>query len=191
MYVIARAFWKHGVCHPRPPLSDLASVWRNISWVIVTFQHVREGVKVNGTTSQPSPVAGKVNVEPWDTVVACYSAIDRFFPACGLFDMTEGIYHGNPETPYERAEVDQLDYLLDQIQCGPGRRVLDLGCGYGTLLEQARKRKAAGVGITISPEQLKCCYCMNLDVHLLDYRAIPCGWDRTPARTGESSAESF
>ena len=27
-------------------------------------------------------------------VADCYSAVDRFFPACGLFDLTEGIYRG-------------------------------------------------------------------------------------------------
>jgi cyclopropane-fatty-acyl-phospholipid synthase len=93
--------------------------------------------------------------------------------------MTEGIYHGNPETPYEQAETNQLNYLLDQIHCGPGRRVLDLGCGYGTLLERARQRDAKGVGITISAEQRRCCRHKKLDVHLLDYRAIPDEWDRT------------
>ena len=72
-------------------------------------------------------------------VATCYSAFDRFFPVCGLFDLTEGIYQGNPETPYEQAEANQLDNLLDQVRCEPGRRVLNLGCGYGTLLERIRQ----------------------------------------------------
>ncbi|MBV8312258.1 MAG: class I SAM-dependent methyltransferase, partial [Planctomycetaceae bacterium] len=75
------------------------------------------------------------NTQPWETVVTCYLAVDRFFPACGLFDLTEGIYHGDPETPFEQAQINQHDYLLDQVLCGPGRRVLDIGCGSGTLLE--------------------------------------------------------
>ena len=119
------------------------------------------------------------NVQPWETVVTCYSAVDRFFPACGLFDLTEGIYHGNPKTPYEQAEANQLNYLLDQVRCGPGRRILDLGCGYGTLLERIRLRDATGVGITISSEQVRYCRQKMLDVHLLDYRAITDEWDRT------------
>jgi len=119
------------------------------------------------------------NVLPWKTVVACYSAVDRFFPACGLFDLTEGMYNGNPGTPYEQAQANQHDYLLDQIKCGPGRRVLDIGCGYGTLLERLRLRGAIGVGITISSEQIRFCRKKSLDVHLLDYRAIPDDWDRT------------
>ena len=131
------------------------------------------------TNSQPSTDTCTASVQPWETVVTCYSAFDRFFPACGLFDLTEGIYHGNPKTPYEQAEANQLDYLLDQVGCGPGRRILDLGCGYGTLLERIRLRDATGVGITISPEQVRYCRQKMLDVNLLDYRAIPGEWDRT------------
>ena len=36
-----------------------------------------------------------VNDHPWKRVATCYSAVDRFFPVCGMFDLTEGIYHGN------------------------------------------------------------------------------------------------
>ena len=118
-------------------------------------------------------------VQPWETVVTCYSAVDRFFPACKLLDLTEGIYHGNPDLPYEQAQTNQHDYLLDQVQCGPGRWVLDIGCGYGTLLHRVRHRRAAGVGITVTPEQARRCRHNGLDVHLLDYRAVPREWDGT------------
>jgi cyclopropane-fatty-acyl-phospholipid synthase len=135
--------------------------------------------KVSVEHSHLSTDSSTAKVKPWGKVATCYSAVDRFFPACGLFDLTEGIYHGNPKTPFEQAEANQLDYLLDQVRCEPGRRVLDLGCGYGTLLERIRRRNAKGVGITISTEQVRCCRQKNLDVHLLDYRAIPGKWDRT------------
>jgi len=134
---------------------------------------------VTVTNSHPATDMSTAKAQPWEKVATCYSAIDRFFPACGLFDLTEGIYDGNPKTPYEQAEANQLDYLLDQVRCGPGRRVLDLGCGYGTLLERIRQRGAKGVGITISAEQVRACRQKNLDVHLIDYRAIPGEWDRT------------
>ena len=128
---------------------------------------------------QPSTDTSAANVKPWGTVVTCYSAVDRFFPACGLFDLTEGIYHGNSETPFEQAQANQHEYLLDKVQCGPGQRVLDIGCGYGTLLQRARYRGTVGVGITVNPEQVCHCRRNGLDVHLLDYRAVFREWDRT------------
>ncbi len=116
------------------------------------------------------------NDRPWQRVVACYSAVDRFFPACGLFDLTEGIYEGKPSTPFETAKVRQHDYLLDQVGCGPGHRLLDIGCGYGTLMQRARQRGGTVTGITISPEQFRHCKQRNLDVHLFHYLAIPREW---------------
>jgi cyclopropane-fatty-acyl-phospholipid synthase len=130
-------------------------------------------------TPRASVGVRKERVQPWGTVVTCYSAVDRFFPACGLLDLTEGIYHGNPDLPFEQAQANQHDYLLDQVKCGPGCRVLDIGCGYGTLLHQVRQRGALGVGITVAPEQVRRCRRDGLDVRLLDYRAIPRQWEGT------------
>jgi cyclopropane fatty-acyl-phospholipid synthase-like methyltransferase len=93
-------------------------------------------------------VAANVARPRWRRVAHCYSAVDRVFPACGLYDLTEGIYDGDPAVSYEQAQARQHAYLLDQAHCTAGSRVLDLGCGYGTLLEHARARGAEGVGIT-------------------------------------------
>jgi cyclopropane-fatty-acyl-phospholipid synthase len=136
------------------------------------------GCIVTDTDSHPSADSITAKAQHWGKVASCYSAFDRFFPACGLFDLTEGIYHGNPKTPYEQAQANQFDYLLDEVRCEQGRRVLDIGCGYGTLLERIRQRNAEGVGITISAEQMRCCRQKNLDVQLLDYCMIPDEWDR-------------
>jgi cyclopropane-fatty-acyl-phospholipid synthase len=124
-----------------------------------------------------APVRPPDGVRPWETVVTCYSAVDRFFPACGILDLTEGIYDGDPGRSHEEAQARQHDYLLDQVGCGPGRRILDIGCGYGTLLTRARNRGAEGVGVTINPEQARHGRRAGLDVHRLDYRALPRDWD--------------
>ncbi len=114
-----------------------------------------------------------------DTVVTCYSAVDAFFPACGLFDLTEGIYNGDPGLSFEQAQANQHEYLLDKVACGPGLRFLEIGCGYGTLLERIHKRGATAVGITLSREQARHCRSGNLDARVLDYRQIRNEWDRT------------
>ena len=55
------------------------------------------------------------------TVVQCYSLFDKFFPTCGLLDYTEGIYHDDPNTPYEQAQQNQINYLLRRSPV-PARR---------------------------------------------------------------------
>ncbi len=101
-------------------------------------------------------------------VVTCYSVFDKYFPTTGLLDYTEGIYNDDPATPYEQAKLNQFDYLLDQIECGPGVRVLEVGCGNGTLLERMRQRGAHGIGITITPDQVMLCREQGYDVRLMD-----------------------
>ncbi|MGH7200291.1 MAG: SAM-dependent methyltransferase [Planctomycetaceae bacterium] len=130
--------------------------------------------------------------QPWQRVVTCYSAVDRFFPACGLFDLTEGIYHGDPTVAFDLAQANQHDYLLDQVLCESERRVLDIGCGYGTLLERAGGRGAVGAGITVTPEQVRHCRGKGLDVHRLDYRDLPPEWDKSfDAVIANGSMEHF
>ena len=132
------------------------------------------------------------SVQPAAPVVTCYSAVDKLFSACGLVDLTEGMYRGDPATPYETAQANQHHYLLDEVRLGAGGRLLDIGCGYGTLLERARQRGARGIGITLTPVQVKHCRRRGLDVRLLDYRDAPAAWDRTfDAVIANGSMEHF
>ena len=106
------------------------------------------------------------------TVVQCYALFDKFFPACGLLDYTEGIYGGDAAKPYEAAQQDQIRYVLDEVHCERGTRILEVGCGNGTLLAEAKRRGARAIGITISPEQVALGRKRWLDVRLLDYKHL-------------------
>jgi len=119
-------------------------------------------------------VSGEQTVQ---RVVTCYSVFDKFFPTAGLLDYTEGIYCDDPTTPYDVAKRRQLEYLLDEVQCTRGTRILDLGCGNGTLLEAIRARGGVGVGITITPEQVDLCRERGLDVHLVDFKQLGPEWN--------------
>lgn len=111
------------------------------------------------------------------TTVVCYDFWDRVFRRAGVLDYTEGFYDGDPSVPYAQAQHRQICYLLDAVDCGPGSRILDIGCGNGALLEEVRQRGALGTGVTISPEQVRHCTSHGLDVHLLNYRDIPDAWN--------------
>jgi cyclopropane-fatty-acyl-phospholipid synthase len=49
---------------------------------------------------------------------------------------------------------------------------LDIGCGYGRILDHAARRGAKAVGITVSPPQVAHNRARGLDVRLLNYRNI-------------------
>lgn len=112
-------------------------------------------------------------------VKTCYSVFDRFFPKCGVVDLTEGMYFGNPSVSFAEAQANQHNFLLDQIGCQAGSRVLDVGCGYGTLMVRAHRRGANVTGITLSPEQVRHCRRSGLEVHRLDYKAMGAEWNRS------------
>src|SRR4051794_29850869 len=106
------------------------------------------------------------------TVVACYSVYDYFFPALGFTDLTDGAYEGDPTRPYEEAQVRQAEVLLDRAGVRAGARVLDVGCGYGRVLRAAEARGAKAWGITVSPEQVKRNTRVGLNVRLQDYKHL-------------------
>lgn len=111
------------------------------------------------------------------TTVNCYTFFDKVFPACGMLDYTEGMYHGDPQTPYEVAQRNQIEWILDQAGCRAGTRLLEIGCGNGNLLAAAGERGTHATGITISPEQVALCRGRGLHALRLDYRDIDAAWD--------------
>jgi cyclopropane fatty-acyl-phospholipid synthase-like methyltransferase len=95
-------------------------------------------------------------------------------PTCGVTDLTDGKYvdDRNDRAAYLAAQERQAEYLLDQARSGPGTRLLDIGCGYGRILEHASRRGASAVGITISPPQVVHCRARGLTAHELNYRNL-------------------
>jgi cyclopropane-fatty-acyl-phospholipid synthase len=53
----------------------------------------------------------------------------------------------------EDAQLRKVHTLLDRLDLKPGQRLLEIGCGWGTLAIEAAKRGASVVGLTLSTEQ--------------------------------------
>ncbi|MFC7537386.1 class I SAM-dependent methyltransferase [Sphingomonas sp. GCM10030256] len=53
----------------------------------------------------------------------------------------------------EQAQLRKVHLLLDRLDLKPGDRLLEIGCGWGTLAIEAAKRGASVVGLTLSTEQ--------------------------------------
>jgi cyclopropane-fatty-acyl-phospholipid synthase len=103
-----------------------------------------------------------------------YSLIDRIFRLSlgELADFSGAKYDGDFSLSLEEAQRRKHEYVAEQIGIGPGRRVLDLGCGWGPLLHFIRGRGGSGVGVTLSSAQAAACRRHGLDVHLQDARRI-------------------
>ena len=103
-----------------------------------------------------------------------YSLTDRVI-RLSLGDAAEfsgAKYDGDFSMSLEEAQRRKHDYVAEQIGIGPGRRVLDLGCGWGGLLDYVRRRGGIGLGVTLSSAQLEACRRRGLDVHLQDAREV-------------------
>ena len=103
-----------------------------------------------------------------------YSLIDRVFRASmgELADFSGAKYDGDFSMSLEEAQRRKHEYVAEQIGIAPGRRVLDLGCGWGPLLDFIRSRGGEGVGVTLSSAQAAACRRHGLEVHIRDARDV-------------------
>ncbi len=63
-------------------------------------------------------------------------------------------YFHSPVEGLEEAQTAKLEHICRKLRIAPGDRLLDIGCGWGGLLEHAAARHGAvGLGITLSEPQ--------------------------------------
>jgi len=113
--------------------------------------------------------------EPARIVQLCYN-LTGISVLAGVEDYTEGIYNGNPCEDFHTAQRRQHDYLLNELNAGPGFRLLEIGCGLGTLLAAARDRGIDATGVTISEDQWAVCRAKKLPVLLANYKELLLNW---------------
>jgi cyclopropane-fatty-acyl-phospholipid synthase len=103
-----------------------------------------------------------------------YSLIDRIFRLSlgEMADFSGAKYDGDFSLSLEQAQRRKHEYVAERIGIAAGRRILDLGCGWGPLLDFIRRRDAIGVGVTLSSAQAAACRRHGLDVRLEDARAL-------------------
>jgi cyclopropane-fatty-acyl-phospholipid synthase len=93
-----------------------------------------------------------------------------------LADFGGAKYDGDFSLSLAEAQRRKHEYVAEQTRAGAESRVLDVGCGWGALLDFLRRRGASGVGVTLSRAQLAACRAHGLEVHLRDARALCPNW---------------
>jgi cyclopropane-fatty-acyl-phospholipid synthase len=103
-----------------------------------------------------------------------YSLIDRIFRASlgEMADFSGAKYDGDFSMTLEEAQRRKHDYIAEQLGIVAGHRLLDLGCGWGPLLDDFRRRGATGVGVTLSGAQVAACRRHGLEVYRRDAREV-------------------
>jgi cyclopropane-fatty-acyl-phospholipid synthase len=103
-----------------------------------------------------------------------YSLSDRIIRLSlgELPDFSGAKFDGDFSLSLEQAQRRKHEYVAEQVGIGPGRRLLDLGCGWGPLLAYTRARGGTGVGVTLSSAQLAACRRHGLEVYLEDAREL-------------------
>ncbi len=93
-------------------------------------------------------------------------------------------YFGDPEESLEAAQERKLDLICRKLMLAPGERLLDIGCGWGSLLIHAATHyDVRAVGVTISERQAELARSRireagladRCEVRLVDYREVDDG----------------
>jgi cyclopropane-fatty-acyl-phospholipid synthase len=89
-----------------------------------------------------------------ENIAAHYDLGNDFYSAWLDATMTySSARFASPADNLEEAQLNKVHTLLDRLQLKPGQRLLEIGCGWGTLAIEAAKRGARVVGLTLSTEQ--------------------------------------
>jgi cyclopropane-fatty-acyl-phospholipid synthase len=93
-------------------------------------------------------------------------------------------YYRRPDGDLDQAQEDKLDLVCRKLRLQPGERLLDIGCGWGSLVLWAAERYGVEAhGVTLSARQVEWAQAAirraglegRARVELLDYRDLPCG----------------
>lgn len=107
-------------------------------------------------------------------IEAMYDWVDEFHTLrLGAFaDFTCAFFNGDFSKTLRQAQRDKHAWVLRGIRFAAGRRVLDIGCGWGNMLQAVRLGGGSGLGLTLSSAQARYGQRQGLDVRLQDWKTF-------------------
>jgi len=99
---------------------------------------------------------------------------DRLTYSCGYWKNVSQL---------DKAQEQKLDLICKKLELEPGMTLLDIGCGWGSLVNYASKNYGVhSFGITVSKKQVEyiksTCHSLPVDITLKDYRKLDDKFDR-------------
>ncbi len=152
----------------RGRLQDLVGNNNLASWLII--------LKTKLQNLQTLARSFQVGKQHYDLGNDLYQAMldSRLTYSCGYWPDADDL---------EAAQEAKLDLICQKLQLQPGMSLLDIGCGWGSLMKYAAEKYGVScVGITISQEQLELgqqlCAGLAIEFLLQDYRQLQGRFDR-------------
>jgi cyclopropane-fatty-acyl-phospholipid synthase len=115
-----------------------------------------------------------------ENIAAHYDLGNDFYAAWLDSTMTYSSAWWEQNSALSDAQHYKMQRLLDRLDLKPGDRLLEIGCGWGSLAIQAARRGASVVGLTLSSEQKQWAdkavdaagFADRIEIRLADYREI-------------------
>jgi len=98
-----------------------------------------------------------------------YNTIDRAFRLSlgEMADFSGALFNGDYSMTLEQAQEAKHKFIVDNLHIRPDSRVLDMGCGWGPLVNYITNDVGAEcIGLTLSDAQAKACKKNGLEVYV-------------------------
>lgn len=150
----------HGVKFPKPPSIEGPG----------KLERLREGLLPHSKAGDAATVS--YHYDQSNEFYAMFLGPSMTY-TCAVFE--------TPETSLEDAQLAKLDLVLDKLNLKAGDRLLDIGCGWGSMEILAAKRGIHVLGVTLAEEQVTWgqdwIHREGLEdlaeIRLMDYRDVP------------------
>jgi cyclopropane-fatty-acyl-phospholipid synthase len=111
----------------------------------------------------------------------------------GFPDYSCAFFNGDFSITLEQAQKKKHKWIFNNLGFAPksNKLMLDVGCGWGPMLNAARIRGHRSVGLTLSSHQAKHCVSAGLDGRLLDWKAVKGTKNKLPIFDGIVSLGAF
>lgn len=157
---IATAIFSHGLHIPAPPEIEGPSL----------LQRLKEGIRPHTRKGDAATVS--YHYDQSNDFYRLFLGSSMTY-TCAVFN--------NTNESLEGAQWHKLNMVLDKMNLKKGDRLLDIGCGWGSMEIAAAKRGIRVIGVTLAEEQVEWAqgwikregYEDLAEVRLMDYRDVP------------------